>query len=229
MRRPVIQAKPAPPRAATPVKARPGLPLWLMAALLVLGTMALYWPTTRCDFINCDDDAAVTANVHVLKGVTWEGIKWAFLKAEGFTGWMPLTMVSHMVLCQVCGLNPWGHHLANVLLHAVNAMLVFALLQQMTGARWRSLLVAALFAVHPLRVESVAWVVERKDVLSTFFGLLALMAYARYAEGQRQKAERRSQRHPTRDTPHASRFTFHASRLAQARSISSPFSCSPSA
>ncbi len=89
-----------------------------------------------------------------------------------------------MLDCQLFGLNPWGHHLTSVLLHALNAGLVFALLQQMTGATWRSLLVAALFALHPLRVESVAWVSERKDVLSGFFGLLALMAYARYAEAK---------------------------------------------
>ena len=89
-----------------------------------------------------------------------------------------------MLVCQVFGLAPWAHHLTNVLLHALNAALVFALLQQMTGARWRSLLVAALFGWHPLHVESVAWVSERKDVLSGCFGLLALMAYARYAEVQ---------------------------------------------
>ena len=127
------------------------------------------------------------------------------------------------------GLKPWGHHLTNVVLHALNAGLVFALLQQMTGARWRSLLVAALFAVHPLRVESVAWVTERKDVLSGFFGLLALMAYARYAQGRRQEAEGRRQKpaSPTRNAQHASRFTFRASRLTQRTSISSPCSSSP--
>jgi tetratricopeptide (TPR) repeat protein len=93
-----------------------------------------------------------------------------------------MTVLSHMADCQLFGLNPWGHHLSSVLLHALNAVLVFALLKQMTGATWQSLLVAALFAVHPLRVESVAWVAERKDVLSGFFGLLALIAYARYAQ-----------------------------------------------
>ena len=93
-----------------------------------------------------------------------------------------------MVDCQVFGLNPWGHHVTNVLVHALNAGLVFVWLQLMTGATWRSLLVAALFAVHPLRVESVAWVTERKDVLSGFFGLLALIAYARYAEVQSLKS-----------------------------------------
>jgi Tfp pilus assembly protein PilF len=159
-----------------------------MAGLLVLGTMALYWPATRCDFVNYDDDLYVTANVHVQNGLTWESIKWACLNPV-CCNWHPLTVWSHMAVCQVCGLNPWGHHLTNVLLHALNAGLVFALLQQMTGARWRSLLVAALFALHPLRVESVAWVSERKDVLSGFFGLLALMAYARYTEVQGLKSK----------------------------------------
>ncbi len=101
-----------------------------------------------------------------------------------------------MVVRQVFGLKPWGHHLINVLLHALNAALVFALLQQMTGATWRSLLVAALFAVHPLRVESVAWVAERKDVLGGFFGFLALIAYVRYAKGRKQRPKTRSVRKP---------------------------------
>ena len=108
-------------------------------------------------------------------------LKWAFLNPVA-ANWHPLTVLSHMLDCQLFGLKPWGHHLTNVLLHALNAALVFVLLRQMTGATWRSLLVAALFAVHPLRVESVAWVAERKDVLSGFFGLLSLIFYARYAE-----------------------------------------------
>ena len=105
--------------------------------------------------------------------------------------WHPVTWLSHMLDCQLFGLKPWGHHLTSVLLHALNAVLVFALLRQMTGATWRSLLVAALFAVHPLRVESVAWVAERKDVLSGCFGLLALIFYARYA---RKRSEVRKSR-----------------------------------
>jgi hypothetical protein len=104
-----------------------------------------------------------------------------------------------MLVCQVCGVKPWGHHLTNVVLHALNAALVFAVLQRMTGARWRSLLVAGLFALHPLRLESVAWVSERKDVLSGFFGLLALLAYARYAEGRGEKAESRKQKAESRN------------------------------
>jgi protein O-mannosyl-transferase len=168
--------------------ARPRFPLWLMAVLLLLVTIALYWPATGHDFVTFDDPDYVTANPHVQDGLTWEGVKWAFLNPVCWN-WHPLTVLSHMLVCEVFGLNPWGHHLVNVLLHALNAMLVFALLQQMTGATWRSLLVAALFAVHPLRVESVAWVAERKDVLSGFFGLLALVLYARYVEVQMQKAK----------------------------------------
>jgi protein O-mannosyl-transferase len=166
-------------------------PVWLLVVLLVLVTTALYWPATRCGFVNLDDNVNVTDNVHILKGLTWENIRWAFLNPMA-TLWQPLTMLSHMAICQVCGLNPWGHHLANVLLHALNAGLVFAWLRRMTGAMWRSLLVAALFAIHPLRVEAVAWVTERRDVLSACFGLLALMAYVRYAQGRGLKSECRN-------------------------------------
>jgi Flp pilus assembly protein TadD len=163
--------------------------VWLIAVLLVLVTTAVFWPATGHDFINYDDQAYVTANPHVQGGLSWEGVKWAFLNPVS-CNWQPLTVLSHMMACQVFGLKPWGHYLINVLLHAFNAMLVFALLQQMTGATLRSLFVAALFAVHPLRVESVAWVAERKDVLSGFFGLLALVFYARYAR-KRLTAESR--------------------------------------
>ena len=189
---------------------------WLMAALLVLGTTALYWPATRCDFVILDDGINVSGNVHVQKGLTWEGIKWSLFNPVN-NGWLPVTVWSHMLACQVFGLNPWGHHLTNVLLHALNAALVFAWLRQMTGATWRSLLVAALFAVHPLRVEPVAWVTERRELLCACFGLLALMAYFRYAQGRMQNAECRMQnpatpnpQPATRNTFHVSRFTFHA-------------------
>ena len=136
-----------------------------MAVLLVLGTIALYWPATRCDFVNLDDGLHVTSNVQIQKRIDLGEHKMGFLEPCGHQIGTLNSVVPH-VDCQVFGLNPWGHHLTNVLLHALNAGLVFALLQQMTGATWRSLLVAALFAVHPLRVESVAWVTERKDVLS---------------------------------------------------------------
>jgi tetratricopeptide (TPR) repeat protein len=174
------KTKPVPSEAPDPIKARLRYLVWLLAALLVLGTIALYWPATRCGFISFDDDLYVTANAHVQNGLTWENLKWAFFNPVA-SNWHPLTMLSHMLDCQFYGLNPWGHHLTNVLLHALNGALVFVLLQQLTEAMWRSLLVAALFAVHPLRVESVVWVAERKDVLSGFFGLLTLIFYARYA------------------------------------------------
>ena len=182
---------------------------WLLPALLVLLTLALYWPASGYGFINYDDDFYVTSNVHVQNGLTWAGIKWAW--ANPVAGnWHPVTVLSHMLDCQLFGLNPGGHHLTNVLLHALNAGFVFWLLQRMTGAVWRSLLVAALFAVHPLRVESVAWVSERKDVLSGFFGLLALLTYACYAQRRMQNAECRMQNPATPNTQHATRNTFHA-------------------
>jgi protein O-mannosyl-transferase len=214
MPRPATQTQPALRRTANEtVLAGSPLAEWLMGVLLVLGTAALYWPATRCDFVNLDDSLHVTSNVLVQKGLTWEGIRWIFLHPVA-NNWHPLTALSHMAVCQVCGLNPWGHHLANVVLHALNAGLVFALLQAMTGAAWRSLLVAALFAFHPLRVESVAWVTERKDVLSGFFGLLALLAYARYAQARMQNAECRMQNPAIPNTQHASRNTQYATRFA---------------
>jgi Flp pilus assembly protein TadD len=151
--------------------------------LLTLAVAALYWPALQNGFVNYDDDRYVTANVQVQGGLSGANLVWAFTHPVA-DNWHPLTVLSHMLVCQFCGLHPWGHHLVNVLLHAVNAGLVFLLLHQLTGARWRSLLVAALFAAHPLRVESVAWVAERKDVLSACFGLLSLIFYARFARGR---------------------------------------------
>ena len=183
MHRPATKAKPAPTRAGTPVIRRLRLPVWLMAVLLVLVTIVIYWPAMRCDFVNYDDNLYVTSNVHVQNGLTLESIKWAFFKPDvDFGYWHPLTLLSHMVDCQLFGLKPWGHHLTNVLLHALNTLLVFLLLRNLTGTLWRSLLVAALFGLHPMHVESVAWVSERKDVLSACFGLLALLFYIRYAK-----------------------------------------------
>ncbi len=171
-------------------------PAWLVMVLLVLVTVALYWPATSHDFADYDDNFYVTENSHVQGGLTWAGAKWAFLNPVA-GNWHPLTVLSHMLDCQLFGLNPWGHHLTSVLLHAVNTVLVFLLLLRLTGLRpekgagaadrqggafWRSVMVAVLFGWHPVHVESVAWVAERKDVLSTCFGLLTLIAYARYVE-----------------------------------------------
>jgi hypothetical protein len=188
-------------------------PPCLLALGLVLGTMVLYWPATRCDFVNYDDDYNLTENALVLKGLTWEGVKEFFFNPYVLPSWGPMTMLSHMVAVQVLGLNPWGHHLINVVLHALNAALVFALLQQMTGAKWRSLWVAVFFAFHPLRVEAVAWVTERRELLMAFFGLLSLIAYVRYAQTRTQNAECRMQNEEGSDTRHVTRNTQHVSRF----------------
>jgi hypothetical protein len=159
--------------------------------LLALVTLAVYWPVTGHQFIIFDDDDYITGNSHVTAGLTWPGIIWAF-KTDHAANWHPLTWISHMADCQLYGVKPGGHHMTNVLFHIANTLLLFLLLNQMTGAVWRSAFVAAFFAWHPLHVESVAWAAERKDVLSTFFWLLTLMAYAHYAQGRSKIEERES-------------------------------------
>jgi tetratricopeptide (TPR) repeat protein len=154
-----------------------------LVILLILATLTVYWPATQCDFTTYDDPFYVSENPHVQNGLTFADIQWAFADIRG-ANWIPLTMLSHMLDCQMYGLNPWGHHLTSVLFHLANTALVFLLLRYMTGAIWRSILVAAFFGLHPLHVESVAWVAERKDVMSTFFGLLSLVFFARYAKTQ---------------------------------------------
>jgi tetratricopeptide (TPR) repeat protein len=161
--------------------ARPGLPVWLIAVLLVLVTMALYWPATGHDFVNCDDPDYVTANPDVQGGLNWPSIQWAFSNL-GLGFWHPLTWLSILADCQFYGLRAWGHHLTSVLLHAAGTGMLFLALQRMTRATWRSAFVAGLFGWHPLHVESVAWVSDRKDVLSGFFWMLTLLLYARYVE-----------------------------------------------
>jgi len=148
---------------------------------LALVIAALYGQVIGHQFIGYDDPEYVTDNPIVQKGLSWEGFLWAFTTFT-LANWHPLTWLSHMLDVQLFGMNPGGHHLVSVLFHVLNTILVFWILRQTTGALWRSAVVAALFALHPLHVESVAWVSERKDVLSTFFWLLALWAYARYAK-----------------------------------------------
>ena len=204
MGRPKTESKPAPRTGSAPVLARPGFAVWLVAVLLVVVTMAVYWPATRCDFVNYDDPDFVTANPHVQGGLTWEGVKWAFCNTQKAAYWAPLMWLSHMAVWQLFGKNAWGHHLSNVILHALNTALVFVVFRRMTGATWRSVLLAALFGLHPLRVESVAWVTERKDVLSAFFWLLTLWAYAEYVsrvEGRGSRTES-----PSRMTHHATLY-----------------------
>jgi tetratricopeptide (TPR) repeat protein len=153
----------------------------LIALLLALITLAVYLPVTWHSFLTYDDDEYVTGNPPVRNGLTVAGIKWAFTAFHS-GNWHPLTWLSHMADCECFGLDPAGHHLVNVLFHAANAALLFILLWRMTQKIWPSVLVAALFAWHPLHVESVAWIAERKDVLSTFFALLALLSYARFVK-----------------------------------------------
>ncbi len=153
----------------------------LVIALLALGTLITFWPVLQNDFIKLDDRQYVIENPHVLGGLTWENAKWAF-QAGYASNWHPLTWLSHMLDVQIFGVKPGWHHFVNLLLHIVNTVLLFLVLKRMTGAVWRCAIVAALFAVHPLHVESVAWVAERKDVLSTVFFMLTLLAYVQYAE-----------------------------------------------
>ena len=152
-----------------------------IALLLVLGTMLLYARVRGFDFTSFDDPRYLADNPHVRTGLGWANAAWAFT-ALGMSNWHPLTWLSHQLDVQLFGMNAGAHHLVNAALHAASTALLFLALARMTGARGRSAVVAALFAVHPLHVESVAWVAERKDVLSAFFGMLALLCYARYAE-----------------------------------------------
>ena len=146
-----------------------------MGLALAVVTFATFWPVCQHGFVLYDDPGYLTDNPNVQRGLTWEAIAWAFRTGHA-SNWHPITWLSHMLDCQLYGLHPWGHHLTSLLFHIANTLLLFLVLAQMTGALWRSAFVAALFALHPLHVESVAWAAERKDVLSTFFGLLALWA-----------------------------------------------------
>ncbi len=173
---------------STPAKGKPliaSVPwdqrTWVALLILLVVTAALYWPVLQCDYIDFDDYQYAAQNEVVKAGLTWQGIAWAFITPVA-NNWHPLTMISLMLDCDLWGAGPWGHHFANLVLHVLNTGLVFLFLRQLTGAYWRSLFVAAWFGWHPLHVESVAWIAERKDVLSTFFWLLALWCYGLYAQ-----------------------------------------------
>src|SRR5436190_8606181 len=148
---------------------------------LALITFGIYAQVIGHQFITLDDPTYIQENPMVNRGVTLAGLAWAFTTFHA-TNWHPLTWISHMIDCQLFGTNAGRHLLVNALIHVANTLLVFCFLLRTTHARWPSALVAALFALHPLHVESVAWASERKDTLSTFFGLLSLIAYMRYAE-----------------------------------------------
>jgi tetratricopeptide (TPR) repeat protein len=157
----------------------------IICLILVILVLALFWPLSHYQFINYDDNIYVTENRQVTSGLTLRGVIWA-LSINDLCNWHPLTWLSHMADVELYGLNAGGHHLTNVLFHIANTLLLFILLTRFTAARWPSVFVAALFALHPLHVESVAWVSERKDVLSTFWGILTLIGYAQYTQQRRR-------------------------------------------
>ena len=161
--------------AATPGGAR------VLSILLFVTVAWVFLPSIRNGFIDLDDPAFISENSYVSHGFSWAGIGWAFTNSVGGS-WHPLTWLSIMLDCQLFGVQPAGHHLSDLLLHAANTVLLFLVFRRMTGATWRSLLVAIFFGIHPLHVESVAWAAERKDTLSTLFWMLSLLTYVRYVE-----------------------------------------------
>ena len=154
------------------------LPLY---GFLIIAILAVYWPVLNCEFVRYDDDKYVTENPNVKRGLTRESFVWAFTSPH-FHMWHPLTSLSHLLDCELFGLNPTWHHLTNLLLHITSTLLLFGILKRMTAFFWPCLFVALAFAVHPLNVESVAWIAERKNVLSGFFWMLTIAVYIRYAE-----------------------------------------------
>ncbi len=178
-------SQPLPPESVSTLRvgrfSSPKTWAFVFGTLLVLATAALYLPTTGYPFCDFDDTVYVTANAHVQSGFTWETVQWAFTTYDA-ANWHPVTWLSHSLDYEFFGLDPTGHHGVNVLLHIVNVLLLFWLLQAATGFVGRSAMVAALFALHPINVESVAWVAERKNLLSMLFFLLALAAYRSYAQ-----------------------------------------------
>lgn len=160
----------------------------LISVLLAFLTILAYSDVIEHEFINFDDDIYVTENKMVQRGVTWESIKWAFnFDAKDKPYWQPIAWISHMVDFQIYGLDSGMHHLMNLLFHVLNAILLFVTLSWMTGDIWKCAFVATLFALHPINVESVAWVAERKNVLSTFFWMLCMLVYNRYINTMKYK------------------------------------------
>ena len=152
----------------------------IISMMLIVATIVTYWQVGNHQFISLDDGLYIFENPKIRAGMSVEGIAWAF----GFTGiayWHPLTWISHMLDCQLFGLNAGRHHMMNLIFHLTNSLILFYLFRKITGDSWKSGVIATLFAVHPINVESVAWIAERKNVLSTFFWMLTLMSYSFYS------------------------------------------------
>jgi Flp pilus assembly protein TadD len=164
----------------------------LVYLFLAVAALIAFWQVNQCDFINYDDPIYVTDNIHVKSGITIGSIRWAFTSCYA-ANWHPVTWMSHMLDVQLFGLKPRWHHLTNLLFHIANSLLLFFVFHRMTKAPWKSAFVAALFALHPLHVESVAWVAERKDVLSTFFWMLTMGAYIYYVEQRTEDGRQRTE------------------------------------
>ena len=155
--------------------------VWFISLFLIISTAFIYWPVTHHTFVNYDDQDYITENSHVQGGLSLDGMVWSLFTIHA-SNWHPLTWISHMLDVQLFGMDPGRHHLISLLFHIINTLLLFHVLKKSTGDIWPSALVAALFALHPLHVESVAWAAERKDVLSSFFWMLTMVAYIRYVE-----------------------------------------------
>ncbi len=151
----------------------------LICIFLAAAVAVVYWPVQNYDFLMYDDNVYVSENTHVTSGLSWENVRWAFTHGWA-SNWHPLTWISHMLDVNIYGLRAGGHHFTNLVIHAANTVLLFAIFEYMTGALWASAFIAAMFGLHPLHVESAAWIAERKDVLSTLFMILAMGAYAVY-------------------------------------------------
>jgi tetratricopeptide (TPR) repeat protein len=166
-------------------------PLWLICLALAAVTLAVFSPLFHYYFLTFDDQIYITENPYVRTGLNFNSLAWAFQTSTS-GNWIPLTWLTHMLDFECYGMKAGGHHLTNVLFHTANVVLLFLLLQKMTGAKWRSAIVAGLFAWHPAHVESVAWIAERKDVLSALFWLLTILAYVRYTEEAKTRSPKRT-------------------------------------
>lgn len=184
--------------------------------LLALGTLLVFWPATRNGFISYDDGDYVTENSHVQNGLNWPDVKWAFTTLHA-ANWHPLTWLSHQLDCELFGLNAGAQHAVNVLLHAANTVLLFVLLLRLTNSIWPSAFIAALFGWHPLHVESIAWISERKDVLSTFFALLTLIFYERFV------VQSKSKKHKSKTFYIAALFAFVCGLMSKPMLVTLPF------